>query len=411
MKRKPYLCFRAFSGGLCLCLALAVSPVLGTGCAAPAAPALTPHQETEREAAQTAEPETERDGQEDGKQDGQEKAFLYYGYETLDGTERQLYREILTALLELRAEAELSVTDDALVESVFRSVMADHPEIFYADGYQLTTYRLGEEIRRLTFTGTWTMDREQVREREAQLKQAAAEWLQGLPEETDDYGKVKYLYDTLIARTDYVPGSADSQNICSVLLNGSSVCQGYAKTLQYLCQLSGIPALLVTGTMEGEGHAWDLIYMDGDWYHTDPTWGDASYVREGSTEQDGPLPAVSYDYFGVTQEQISRTHRIGEGQRLPDCTAVTDNYYRREGLYLETADFEQIAGIFGRAAERGETAVTFQCAREEVYREVEELLIVRQRVFDCLPGEDTTVAYSDSPERLTFCFWLGEPAS
>lgn len=74
---------------------------------------------------------------------------------------------------------------------------------------------------------------------------------------------MKYIYDELILRTEYEQGSADSQNICSVLLNQRSVCQGYAKTFQYLCQLAGIPAMLVTGEVNGEGDAWNIVFLDG----------------------------------------------------------------------------------------------------------------------------------------------------
>ena len=42
-----------------------------------------------------------------------------------------------------------------MVERVFRYVMADHPEIFYADGYEVTTYRLGTELHRITEPGRW----------------------------------------------------------------------------------------------------------------------------------------------------------------------------------------------------------------------------------------------------------------
>ena len=113
-----------------------------------------------------------------------------------------------------------------MVERVFRYVMADHPEIFYADGYEVTTYRLGTEIRRITFTGTWTLESDEVLSRRAQLEAAAALWLEGLPDGTDDFEKAKYIYDALILRTEYEQGSADSQTICSVLLNQRSVCQG-----------------------------------------------------------------------------------------------------------------------------------------------------------------------------------------
>ena len=125
-----------------------------------------------------------------------------YGYSQLSGDEEQLYREILNSLISYQEETELSVKDPEMVEHVFRYVMADHPEIFYADGYEVTTYRLGTELRKITFTGTWTLESDEILSRRAQLEAAAALWLEGLPDGTDDFEKVKYIYDELILRTE-----------------------------------------------------------------------------------------------------------------------------------------------------------------------------------------------------------------
>ena len=158
------------------------------------------------------------DGAPFGEKDlsAQSDTAFSYGYSQLSGDEQQLYREILNSLLSCQEETELSVKDPEMVERVFRYVMADHPEIFYADGYEVTTYRLGTELRRITFTGTWTLESDEVLSRRAQLEAAAALWLEGLPDGTDDFEKAKYIYDALILRTEYEQGSADSQTICSV---------------------------------------------------------------------------------------------------------------------------------------------------------------------------------------------------
>ena len=108
----------------------------------------------------------------------------------------------------------------------------------------------------------------------------------------------------------------------------------------------------------------------------------------------------------MTTEQIAKTHEIDTGQRLQDCTAVENNYYRREGCYLEEADPERIAGIFQRAIDRGEDIVRLQCAQDPVYEQVYRFLIEEQGIFTYLPETAGTVAYADNPEQRTFCFWL-----
>lgn len=49
------------------------------------------------------------------------------------------------------------------------------------------------------------------------------------------------------------------------------VCEGYSKAFQYLCDLSGIECYTVTGDMDGGGHMWNIVVLDGKSYHVDIT--------------------------------------------------------------------------------------------------------------------------------------------
>lgn len=363
---------------------------------------------TEGEAVSGPESEEKKTVQNRQQEDMTEEAELFasYAYSTLQSREEQLlYQEILRSLQNRETETELSTLNQDLLEPVFRCVLADHPEIFYVDGYTSTSYRLGSVLKKITFSGDYTMEEEEIERRRGLLEDAVERWLSDMPEE-NEYEKVKYLYEYLISHTEYELGCDDSQNICSVLLNGRSVCQGYAKAFQLLCQRAQVPALLVTGRVNGQGHAWNLIRVDGQWYFVDPTWGDASYRQEETGYPQSAYPAVNYDYFCVTTEQLTRTHEIGDGQKLPECTAVDAQYYRHEGLYLETADLEKIADIFQNADRENAEIVTFQCADDDVYAEVYRLLIEEQKIFDYLPAADGRAAYADSPNQRTFSFWL-----
>lgn len=357
------------------------------------------------------EEETESTGEEVQTDSLQEMAeengeVALYGWSVLQSEEeRLLYQEILRSLQNREQETELSTLDQELLEPVFRCVLADHPEIFYVDGYTSTSYRLGNALKKLTFSGDYTMDEAEITRRSGLLEEALCRWLSDMPQGSD-YEKVKYLYEYLISHAEYELGCADSQNICSVLLNGRSVCQGYAKAFQLLCQRAQIPAFLVTGKVNGQGHAWNMVCVDGAWYYVDPTWGDASYRQEEEGYSQSAYPAVNYDYFCVTTEQISRSHIFGEDQALPECTAVEAQYYRHEGLYLENADLERIGDIFQKALEENAEIVTFQCADDGVYREVYRMLIEEQKVFEYLPAAEGRIAYADSPDQRTFSFWL-----
>ena len=110
----------------------------------------------------------------------------------------------------------------------------------------------------------------------------------------------------------------------------------------------------------------------------------------------------------MTTQEIERTHSKDDNQLLPVCSAVQDQYYRHEGLYLQSADKEKIDEIFARAAQKGAPMVCFQCADDTVYQEVYRLLIEEQGIFAYLPESETTAAYLDSDRERTVYFWFTE---
>ena len=367
----------------------------------PAAP--SPTAESAQEEAWTKE-EEEQPAEEN--QDG-------YACSRLGEEDALLYRELYEAVTGFVPDASLSVQDAERIERVFACVMADHPEIFYVDGYTLTTHALGEDIQDVSFQAEYTFTRQQAQERLLRVEEKADAVLSTLTEDMDDYEKLKTLYESIVTGTEYDLQAPENQTICSVFLYGKSVCQGYAKAFQYLCQRAGIPAVLVTGTVEDDSpHAWTAVCCSGDWYYADPAWGDVSYqteeagedgAEESGTEAGERREQVDYDFFLVTTEQISRTHTADPVFPLPECVSLTDNYYVREGLYFIRADMEQAAEAFETAAREGRSSVTLKCADETVYKELYERLLTQQEIFQYLPGD--SVSYAASQEQLTLTFF------
>ena len=335
-----------------------------------------------------------------------------YAYERLTGSGKTLYAELLIIMQGLGEDIPVSTTSDEAIELVFDYVMADHPEIFYVDGYQYTNYTLDDVVTKITFTGNYLYDKEEVERRQKLVNEAVNACLAGAPSSTDDYYAIKYVYDYIIDNTDYDVDAVDNQNICSVFIDGRSVCNGYSKAAQYLLNKLGIPCTLVTGTVTtknatGIRHAWNLVLCNDAYYYMDVTWGDASYqTSSGETADSTKFPAVNYDYLNVSTQEISRNHQISDLIYMPTCNSMKDNYYVREDEYFTYAEPALVRELFERRYADGSDSVTIKCASDAVYDALFQMLITDRGVFNYLHDETSVVSYTTFADTKTMIFWL-----
>lgn len=350
-----------------------------------------------------------------------EEAFPY-AYESLNEAERIWYRDIERILGSFDMERKLDQAglagglNDTDIDKIFQCVLSDHPELFYVEGYSYVRYARGEKITALAFSGTYNVDLETALARRDEIEAAAEAILEGIAADASDYDKVKYVYDTLIRNTDYDLEAPDNQNIYSVFVRHFSVCQGYAKATQYLLNRLGVECTLVLGTVEtGEGHAWNLVKVDGEYYYLDTTWGDVSYRTEdapvpgeASQEEGGTIsmPEINYDYLNVTTEELLRTHSIGGEVSMPLCTATDANYYVREGALFTSYDREQMEALFRKNIESGQKDITIKCADAACYEEILTELIEEQEIFDYLSNEESRIAYAQNEKQHSLTFWV-----
>lgn len=339
-----------------------------------------------------------------------------YAFDSLNAAEKYWYVDIYTILNTMSMEIELDTAQNPLlgtadIDRIFQCVLNDHPELFYVDGYTYTHYTLGEDTVRITLSGTYTMNAQEADIRRAQIDQYVQECLAGISPAASQYEKVKYIYDYIITRTEYNQQAAENQNICSVFIGRESVCQGYAKAAQYLLNLLNIKTTLVIGKVDnGQGHAWNLVQIDGSYYYVDTTWGDASYQEAEAIQypEEGGQPTINYDYLCVTTEQLCRTHTIQNVVPMPECTAMDANYYIMENAYFTDYNEEQLKTLFTEAYNRGKTDVTLKCATADIYTTFLTDLIENQKIFRYLNSSDGTIAYADNAVQMSLTFWLTE---
>lgn len=333
-----------------------------------------------------------------------ENASRYY-YAHLTEHEQILYAELYFIMTHLAEDVLISAVDTHELEKVQNCVMNDHPEIFYISGYYSTRYTRGEETVGFSFTGRYLYDADVIASRNAAIENYIVQCLSGAPA-GDDYARIKYIYEYIIAHTVYELNAPDNQNICSVMLSGASVCQGYAKAAQILLNRLGIECTLVVGTVvtpyNSGSHAWNLVKSNGQWYYLDVTWGDASFL-DGDMISDN----IGYDYLLTTTADIAHTHTVGSVVAMPLCDHIEDNYYVREGAYFTSVNWDQFAVLVQRRYDQGAPTVTFKCANDTVFRQMMTTLIDESAIFNYIhkaPGE--SLSFTRSDEQRSFTVWF-----
>lgn len=324
-----------------------------------------------------------------------------YAYENLKQEEQQVYDEMLTAILSHQEKIMLSSMDTEVMRKAYTAVCADYGGLFWIDGYVFTKYMQGDEMVGLEFTPNYTMTEEEREQTQQQIDQVVEQWLGNISVNDSDYEKVKYIYELLSTNTEYVEGAQNSQNIISVFLNGQTVCQGYACAAQYLMKQLGIQSVIVSGTALGDAHAWNLFQMNGAYYYMDVTWGRGKYVEDTVEKY-----FIDYKYMAMTTEEMLRSHLPDGELNLPECTAVADNYYRKEGAYIEEWNPKVIGAYFAKAYEEKQI-VTIRFANRQLYDEAIKYFLEDGNVSEYCPDVQE-INYITEDDWLEISFYFSQ---
>lgn len=121
----------------------------------------------------------------------------------------------------------------------------------------------------------------------------------------NDYDSVKAVHDYLIEKFDYDYDYKNHDELQG-MDEGVMVCSGYAMAAFNLLSNMNIPVRIIEGRTVGkndevDGHAWNIVCVDGQWYNMDVTWDDMGedgtnylFFLKGSNEFSGHFPYEEY---------------------------------------------------------------------------------------------------------------------
>ncbi len=254
----------------------------------------------------------------------------YYGRKWLS---RQTNGSALTAVYDaltagcgarkdrIEFSSKITVSEFYTVWSCYR---ADYPQHFWLGSQYRYSYDGSNRV--VAVEPDYQMSEGQLSSAKSAFEAAAKSILRDIHSGMTQYEIEKTIHDQLILKVEYEL-SDHPFDAYGALVEGEAVCEGFARAFQYLCRSVGIETLFVYGSSENpttgksENHAWNIVKIDGEYYHVDATWDNTGEPKAGR---------IHYAWFNLPTSRIVEDHTIlQEGYAYPLCTATAANYFTR----------------------------------------------------------------------------------
>lgn len=240
------------------------------------------------------------------------------------------YKNGLYSILPITIENKKLTVEQ--IKKVIYAIQNDNPELFWISSQFSYSYpnNLNTTLHLYSF-----FSKEQKQIEEKKLNKKIEEIISKVPANANEYEKELFLHDYIIDNCKYknIKGNQDIFTAHGCLVNNTAVCEGYSKAMQILLSYVGIDCRTVVGSRKSESHMWNIVKINGNWYHLDVTW-------------DGGNNLQRHNYFNVTDEIIRKDHTISNisnknelwpsNQRLnfslPVCNCLKENYYEKNAI-------------------------------------------------------------------------------
>ena len=149
------------------------------------------------------------------------------------------------------------------------------------------------------------------------------------PEMTDEE-KVSDIHDYIVSKCNYSYGekgekwfkksrkNASNAKLgkysvytpLAMIFKNGGVCDAYSKLFYDMAKEAGLKVKYITGNIDGGGlHAWNLVKVEGKWYHIDVTWDDGN----------GGAEDYDYEYYLKSDDYMRENKHSWDKKSYPKC--------------------------------------------------------------------------------------------
>ena len=209
------------------------------------------------------------------------------------GTVEEILTEELYSFEETIDVSEFALTPSELLR-VFSCVIKDDPYLFFVGGG--LRYSYDKSGRVLTLTPRYTMTREDYETALAYCVERVRSIAALAEHYESESERALFLHDYVCENFEY-DHSLTNGGIYDFFLTGRGTCEAYMLLYSALLRECGIESHFAAS--DPLTHIWNIVLIDGEWYHVDVTWDDSASEE-----------AVSRRHFLLSdQSALDRGHR------------------------------------------------------------------------------------------------------
>lgn len=267
---------------------------------------------------------------------------MAYYFNLLNKNQQRAYHAMKVGLKSLAPSFLVPRLEHKELADVYFLLRLDCPEIFYSVSFKYRYYEDSENVEMIPeylFQKNKILDHQKAMD--ARVKKLARQ-----AEKISEKEKELFIHDFICQNIYYDKLKKPySHEIIGPLGHGVGVCEGIAKSVKILCDALGIWCMIAISNSNAEKkikyrHAWNIVRIDGKYYHLDATFDNTLGRRE----------TIRYDYFNLSDSQIFRDHEPVIW-KVPKCEDGEHTYYREKKVSF--TKYEDVRKRTAQAVKKG----------------------------------------------------------
>lgn len=207
-------------------------------------------------------------------------ADLQDAYEIITQAIENLQDDADISSCKLEVEYDGTYYSSPQLSNVFQRILNNRPDLFYlALTYRFSFYESYEDSKYYISSAIlyYTMDKEDIPGAITEVEDALDGIIQSIPniDKLSQLEQALAVHEYIVLNYDY-DYLLENGDVYSMITEGIGVCQAYTGLYMLVLRQLGIEvSYLVSYPMN---HTWNLVNLDGNWYHVDNTWDDPAVL-------------------------------------------------------------------------------------------------------------------------------------